>query len=490
MVNPLKGVQHWYKRNMEIHGWALLALAGFVYFAQGGRGGLGSSLSQLGLYEFNKSPAEVTAAGATGTLPWNFKFLFGLISDNLPILGYNVKPYMFTACIFGFVAIAMMGFSWLTPNYTLFTIAYTVMQFYGAIVDCLSDALIVKSGKDDEVDSSSGLQSISWFSLGVGGGMFSLIFGYMASDDTKKGGVSVDGVRKYNKIQLMFPVILFGLLFFVKEKKTSFRPSPKELVKQLVRLFVALFSPPFLVLRVLAWITIQNISVLTGAGSGMTPFVQETLGISLDTLSYLDAASYGFLAIGVVAYYRFFRHTKFRKIFGVTQVVTAILLLSDAILLMRLNTKFGIPDVPFLFATTAFGEVLGRLNSMPFLVMAAQLCPENMEATFFAALMSVSNTGTTFSQYIAAWVLDKFNVDSQDLITLPERQLQVVFVRSAVVLAALVFLPLLPNTAALSPANVETLRPTNPTIIKILKWADMYHGDAVLEEGKKTEEKH
>ena len=485
MPNPLKTVQHWYNRNVSIHGWALLALAGFVYFGQGGRGGLGQSLGQLGFYEWDKKPAEVTKAGAAGTLPWNFKFLFGLISDNLPIFGYNVKPYMFAACIFGFVSIAMMSIRSLTPTFGTFTVAYTVMQFYGAIVDCLSDALIVKSGKDDEEDSSSGLQSISWFSLGVGGGLFSLLFGYMASDKTMKGGVTPDGVRQYNMIQLVFPVVLFFLLFFVKEKKTTFRPNPKELVKQLVRLFVALFSPPFLVIRVLLWITISNISALTGANSGMTPFIQESLGISVQTISYLDAASYGFLAIGVVVYYKFFRHTKFRMIFGVAQVVTSLLLLADAILLLRLNTKFGIPDVPFLFTTTAFSEVVGRLNSMPFLVMAAQLCPDNMEATFFAALMSVSNTGTTFSQYLAAYVVEYYNVDEDDLITLPERQLKVVWARSALVLFVCIFLPLLPNTSSLSSTNVESLKPTNPTIIKILKWADMYHGDDELEQGKK-----
>ena len=483
-TGPLKTVQAWYKRNMEIHGWALLALAGFVYFGQGGRGGLSQSLGQLGFYEFEMESADITDAGATGTLPWNFKFLFGLISDNIPLFGYNVKPYMFGACILGFVSIAMMSFTFLTPTFSAFTIAYTMMQFYGAIVDCLSDALIVKSGKDDEVDSSSGLQSISWFSLGVGGGLFALLFGYMGSDDNAKGGVSVSGVRHYNLIQLVFPVVLFFLLFFVKEKKTTFKPSPKELMKQLVRLFVALFSPPFLVIRVLLWITLANISVLSGSGSPMTPFVQETLGISLQTLSYLDAASYGFLAIGVVTYYKFFRHTKFRWIFGVSQVVTAVLLLADAILLLRLNIKFGIPDVPFLFTTTAFNEVVNRLNAMPFLVMAAQLCPDNMEATFFAALMSVSNTGSTLSQYLSAEILRRCKVDVKDLVTLPERQLQVVFIRSALVMIVCFALPLLPNTSSLSSTNVESLRPTNPTIIKILKWADMYHEDAELEAGK------
>ena len=190
------------------------------------------------------------------------------------------------------------------------------------------------------------------------------------------------------------------------------------------------------------------------------------------------------MAIGVVTYYKFFRHTKFRWIFGVSQVVTAVLLLADAILLLRLNIKFGIPDVPFLFTTTAFNEVVNRLNAMPFLVMAAQLCPDNMEATFFAALMSVSNTGSTLSQYLSAEILRRCKVDVKDLVTLPERQLQVVFIRSALVMIVCFALPLLPNTSSLSSTNVESLRPTNPTIIKILKWADMYHEDAELEAGK------
>jgi hypothetical protein len=51
-------------------------------------------------------------------------------------------------------------------------------------------------------------------------------------------------------------------------------------------------------------------------------------------------------------------------------------------------------------------------------------------------------------------------------------------------LAAIAFIFMVPNTAALSPANAESLSPTNPYIIKLLKWADMYNpnGDSMVEE--------
>ena len=54
----------------------------------------------------------------------------------------------------------------------------------------------------------------------------------------------------------------------------------------------------------------------------------------------------------------------------------------------------GIPDSVFLLADTAVLAALGQAAFLPVLVLAARLCPPGVEATLFAALMSVLNAGS------------------------------------------------------------------------------------------------
>jgi hypothetical protein len=464
------GLIQWFKRNNELHGWAMLALTMFVYSGQGGRGYVGATMDWLIQFGLNEEAGVAQTAKAIGKLPWNFKFLIGLISDNVPLFGYNVKIWLIIAALFGVVGQAMLGLEQLSPTYGAITVSYVIVQFYGATADCLADALVVKNGRNDEEDSSSGLQSLSWFSLGFGGALFTFLGSQMSTDASHPERVSVSGSRNFNKIMLIFPIGLIVFMIFLKEERTSFRPSLKSLLQQLVRVFVALFSPPFLVLRVATWIVISNACMIS-LNSGTIAFVTHELNIGPDIQGYIDIGAYAFLSVGVVVYYKFFRFTPFRTIFAFSQLFTAFFFLADYVLVRRWNIVIGIPDVVFLFTSSAFNEVIGRLNAMPFLVMAGQLCPENMEATFFALLMSISNQGSTIAEVLGGQVLSAFDIKRGNYDGLPIA----ILIRSGCVVGALLFIWLLPNTAALSPTNVESLRPTNHVIIRVLQFADMYH---------------
>jgi hypothetical protein len=343
----------WFKRNSELHGWAMLVLTAFVYLGQGGRGYITTTLDWIIQYDFGGSAGDSAVAIAYGLLPWNVKFLIGLISDNLPIMGYNVKPWMALACLFGIGGQVVYGFEQFSPNLASVTIAYTIVQYYGATVDCLADALVVKNGRSDEEDSSSSLQSLSWFSLGIGGALFTFVGSQMSTDLNAKDEVSVSGSRNYNKVMLFFPISLFFFIFFVKEKKTDFKPSLKALLQQIVRLFVALFSPPFLVLRVAAWIVISKAAQIS-LTSAINTFHTSELKINPSWKGYVDIVSYLFLSVGVVVYYKFFRYTSFRKIFFWSQLLVGISLMADYVLVKRWNQSIGFPDIPFLFASSAF----------------------------------------------------------------------------------------------------------------------------------------
>lgn len=58
--------------------------------------------------------------------------------------------------------------------------------------------------------------------------------------------------------------------------------------------------------------------------------------------------------------------------------------------------------------------MLGQVAFMPLLVLAARLCPEGVEATLFAALMSIFNAGGVSSGAIGGVLTEALGVTSEN----------------------------------------------------------------------------
>lgn len=315
MQNPFSQFAGWWKKTVGLHGIWIVLLTIFVYSGQGGRGYVDNTLDYVGQYQLNLTAAEMTGVKATGKLPWSLKFLIGLVSDNLPIMGYNVKPYMMLFCLLGLGSLITLGLDAFSNTAPSLTIAYVIMQFYGAGADCMADSLVVKNGRNDEEDASSGLQSLSWFSLGLGGAIFTILGSQLSTDFSgANDGVSVAGTRIFCLIMTIYPIGLFIFMCLIHEDKAPFTPGIKALGQQLVRVFAAVFAPPFLILRVAFWIFISGVAHISLASASI-PYTIGELNITPDVSGYIDVTSYLFLSVGVVVYYRFFRYTSFRTIF-------------------------------------------------------------------------------------------------------------------------------------------------------------------------------
>lgn len=57
--------------------------------------GLSSPLVNVFPLDLGATPAQQTSISAIRSLPASFKLMFGFMSDNLPVMGYRRKPYMF-----------------------------------------------------------------------------------------------------------------------------------------------------------------------------------------------------------------------------------------------------------------------------------------------------------------------------------------------------------------------------------------------------------
>lgn len=114
--------------------------------------------------------------------------------------------------------------------------------------------------------------------------------------------------------------------------------------------------------------------------------------------------------LGVGLYNGFLKNVSLRKIFLTTTVVGSALGMTQIVLVTGLNRKFGISDEWFAIGDSLILTVLSQASFMPVLVLAARLCPEGMEATLFATLMSISNGGSVLGGLIGAGLTQIFGI--------------------------------------------------------------------------------
>jgi len=94
---------------------------------------------------------------------------------------------------------------------------------------------------------------------------------------------------------------------------------------------------------------------------------------------------------GVVLYNARYKATDFRTIFAWAWLVQGLSIVPDLLLVTRANVALGLPDHAFMLGDQILHQMLGQLKHLPFLVLAARICPPHVEATLFATIMSISN---------------------------------------------------------------------------------------------------
>ena len=105
---------------------------------------------------------------------------------------------------------------------------------------------------------------------------------------------------------------------------------------------------------------------------------------------------------GVTLYNARLKNVPIKRIFRATTLIGSALGLTQLVLVTGLNRRYGISDQLFALTDTVVLTVLGQLAFMPTLVLAARICPEGVEATLFAALMSVFNAAGVASGALGA----------------------------------------------------------------------------------------
>jgi folate/biopterin transporter len=354
-----------------------------VYFVQGILGLARLAVSFFLKDELGLSPAQVSALMGIAAFPWVIKPLFGFISDGLPIFGYRRRPYLILAGLMG--AGSWIALAFLVQTAWAATVAITLNSLSVAISDVIVDSMVVERARKESFEKAGSLQSVSWGASAVG----SLITAYLS-------GILLEffSTRTVFGITAAFPLIVSLVAGLISEQPVESTSEWTVVKNQVTQLRSAITRPAI-------WMPMAFLFLWQATPSSESAFfffVTNDLKFDPEFLGRVRLVTSVAALLGIWLFQRFFKSVPFRKIFLWTTIASTVLGLSSLLLVTHANRAIGIDDQWFSLGDSLILTVAGEIAFMPVLVLAARICPEGIEATLFALLMSVINLAGLVSQ--------------------------------------------------------------------------------------------
>jgi predicted MFS family arabinose efflux permease len=329
--------------------------------------------------EMRLSAAETATFLALVGFAWNVKPLYGLISDLVPLMGYRRRSYLLAStalAALGWLALGLLpAYPW---GVTLGILGLTGMGL--AFTDVLCDAVMVEEGKARGLTAR--FQSIQWTAI------------YAASLLAGVGGGYLSAHVPYSRtflLMALFPALSFAAsAWTVREPRTRFDRATVEATLDALRQGAR--SGPLW--RAAAFIFLWNFS--PSFGVPLEYYMVDVLGITRIQLGVLASLASGAAMLGALVFGRYASRLGPR------------LLLNVAIGIGVAGTLAYYGLVGW-WSAVALTLVVGFVSAMALLAtldLAARAVPRRAEGTFFAALMSVNNLGTTGAAWVGGHLYD------------------------------------------------------------------------------------
>jgi MFS family permease len=350
-----------------------------VYFAQGMWYLPNLSITFFLKERLGLSAAQTATFFAITVIPWLIKPAYGLISDFAPLFGQRRKSYFLLtsgiAAVMGFT-LTMMG------SYTYWGVAifFTLMGFGLAFTDVLTDALMVENGQ--RLGLTGPFQAIQWASISFASILVGVGGGWLAQHKFLSATFLIATV---------FPLITLTMgIFAISEPR---QVGERQFHETWAAIRAAIGSRTLWI--VAGFIFFYNFS--PSFGPALVYYATDVLQFSKIFLGTLESVSYASGILGTAVYFAFSKSFPFKQLihFAIAAGVIATL----AYLGYR-------GQVSAIALSLVFGGI-AMFVQLTFLDLAARACPKQVEATFFAILMSIYNGAVQLSQITGGWLYDQ-----------------------------------------------------------------------------------
>jgi MFS family permease len=312
---------------------------------------------------------EIAAFMFLAAMPWNFKLVFGLLTDFVPILGLRRKSYLIAASLTTLLGMAGAAIWPLPEGATVLLLFLVLLPSIGmAFTDVVTDAYMVDTGQPRGLTGR--LQSAQWTAMYTAGLLTGVIGGFLSEHGLQRAGFAICAALSL--------VTLYIAVFHVKEK-ADHRIRPGQLGHALATLRGAMTNRSILVIASFLFLINFNpfsADVLYVHMTRSLGFSEQFVGLTY-TLSSVGSILAGVL-YGVYAPRIPIKYMIHGSIAFMVLASLVYLGMSSATQAIFISVTFG-----FVYMVTTLIQ----------LDLAARFCPLAAAGAVFALLMSLTNLG-------------------------------------------------------------------------------------------------
>jgi predicted MFS family arabinose efflux permease len=329
--------------------------------------------------EMGLKASEAATFLALVGLGWSVKPLYGLVSDLVPFLGYRRRSYllvMTAVAALGWLALGLLtAYPW---SLTLAILGLTGVGL--AFTDVLCDAVMVEEGQARGLTAR--FQSVQWTANYGASFVAGAVGGYLAAHWSY--------ARTFSLIAVFPALSLAASAWAVREAPTRFdAAAARQAVGALGR---GLRSGPLR--RAAGFLFLWNFS--PSFGVPLEYHMVDALGITKVQLGVLESLGSGAAMLGALAFGRCASRLAPRSLLNVV-IATGV---------AGTLAYYGLVGWWSAVALTVSVSFVSAIALLATLDLAARAVPHGAEGTYFAALMSVSNLGTTGGEWLGGQLYD------------------------------------------------------------------------------------
>ena len=322
------------------------------------------------------SAAETATFFSITVIPWLIKPVYGVLSDFVPLFGQRRKSYFLLS---SGMAVTMGLVLTTTRTYTYWGLAvsFTLMGLGFAFTDVLTDALMVENGQ--RLGLTGPFQAVQWAAISFASILVGVGGGWLAQQKL---------LPVTFLIATIFPVItLVMAVFMITEPR---REGDRRFRDTWMAIRGAIRSRTLWI--VAGFIFFYNFS--PSFGPALVYYATDRLHFSKIFLGSLDSLTYASGIAGTAVYF------SFSKSFAIKHLIYFAVAAGVIATLAYLGYR---SERSAVVLSLLFGSV-SMFIQLTFLDLAARACPKQVEATFFALLMSVYNGAIQLSQITGGWL--------------------------------------------------------------------------------------
>nr|CCA19555.1 FolateBiopterin Transporter (FBT) Family putative [Albugo laibachii Nc14] len=436
-------------------------------------GGIPAIVVPFYMYYLNTESIVAVAAISLVNIPWSLKIIFGMLTDNIPILGYRRRPMMLIGWIICGTALLVASLrtmpqpyypdpSWraIKPDdYTdtiksslnreaknqggVYTILLCIASFGYVFVDSVVEAVLIEYAQCEPHALRGRLQASCTFvrSLFVTVTYVLVAFGLNSAD---YGGSFSFGISFSNVLLLLalFVLSAIPMAWIMIHEEIFLAIDFREYIGNI---WDSLKSRVFYQVIAFGFLSSMLLSMDNAASDAILMYWMKLPPLSISILSLL--ANFTMLA-GIFICGKYGLLWSWRKLVVFTVVIVAVV---DVLYAMPVCFNV-IRGIWFLYVRMAIQGVALGMHFMTTLFVVVEVCKEGAEGTCSGLLATAFNTGpplaATFTKIMSSWFSVR-NEDIQNDSSATRRDSAILFlIASAFKIISLALLPLLPRQKA------------------------------------------